>query len=208
MTTLLVLSAGATTIGLAAGTGLSSQRLTAYSATTSVPMQRCTLNAVADADIDGLFNTGTATTLRVRSSSGGNRRSLVRFDVAACALGADDAVRAATLSLVLGTAPATSRTHEVRRVTAAWTETGVTGLTQPGVAATATATRTTGTTAGASLMWDVLADVQAFRSGTANNGWRVADTAEGAATAVEGIYHSRENATAANRPNLTIDYYP
>jgi hypothetical protein len=205
---LLVVSAGGATVGLAAGTGLTSQRLTAYSAPTSVPPARCTLTAVADAEIDGLSNTGTATALRVRSSLLGNRRALVRFDLAACGLGADDAVRSATLSLVLGTAPAASRTHEVRRVTAAWTETGVTSLNQPAVAAAATATRATGTTAGATLTWDVKADVEAFRGGAVNHGWRVSDAAEGAAIAAEGGYRSREHGAAGERPALTIEYYP
>lgn len=204
---LLVLSATATTIGLAAGTGLSAQRLTVQSGATSVPLERCTLSPVADSDVDGLFNTGTATTLRVRSSTLGNRRAFVRFDLSSCGLGSDDAIRAASLSLVLGTAPASSRTHEVRRVTAAWSETGITSANQPAVAGTATATHATGTTSGATLAWNVLADVQAFHAGTTNDGWRISDATESAVSAVEGSYRSREFATAADRPKLTIDYY-
>lgn len=205
---LLVLSATGTTLGLAAGTGLSAERLTTYSAATSVPLERCTLTAVADSDVDTLFNAGTATTLRVQSSNLGNRRAFVRFDLASCGLGADDAIRAAAVSLSIGTAPSSSRTHEVRRVTATWSETGITSTNQPAVAASATAVQATGTTAGASVTWDVLADVQAFRSGTTNDGWRISDAAENAATAVEVVYRSREAATAGDRPKLTIDYYP
>ncbi len=204
---LLVLSTG-TTLGLAAGTGLSAERLTTYSAATSVPLERCTLTAVADSDVDTLLNTGTATTLRVRSSNLGNRRAFVRFDLASCGLGADDAIRAAAVSLSIGTAPSSSRTHEVRRVTATWSETGITSTNQPAVAASATAVQATGTTAGATVTWDVLADVQAFRSGTTNDGWRISDATENAATAVEGVYRSRETANAGDRPTLTIDYYP
>ncbi len=204
----LGLSATATTIGLAAGTGLSAERLTAYSAATSVPLERCTLTAVADSDVDSLLNTGTATTLRVRSSNLGNRRAFVRFDLASCGLGTDDAIRAAALSLSLGTAPTSSRTHQVRRVTAAWTETGITSASEPAVAAGATAAQATGTTAGARVTWDVLPDVQAFHGGTTNNGWRISDATENAAAAVEGVYRSREVATAGDRPRLAIDYYP
>jgi hypothetical protein len=109
---------------------------------------------------------------------------------------------------VLGTAPASSRAHKIWRVTAAWTETGVSSFNQPAVAATETATQDTGTTAGATLIWNVLADVRAFHGGTPNHGWRVSDATEGAATAVEAVYRSREFATAAERPKLTIDYYP
>ena len=207
MAGLLLVSATGTTLGLAAGTGLSTKRLTTYSAATSVPLERCTLTAVADSDVDSLFNTGTATTLRVRSSNFGNRRAFVRFDLASCGLGADDAIRAATLSFSLGTAPGSSRMHEVRRVTAAWSETGITSSNQPAVAGSATAVQPTGTTAGARITWNVLADVQAFRSGTTNNGWRISDATENAGTAVEGVYRSREFATAADRPRLTIDYY-
>ena len=205
---LLLLSATGTTLGLAAGTGLSAERLTTYSAATSVPLERCTLTAVADSDVDSLLNTGTAATLRVRSSNLGNRRAFVRFDLAGCGLGADDAIRAAALSLSLGTAPASSRMHEVRRVAAAWSETGITSASQPAVAGSATAVQATGTTAGARVTWDVLADVQAFRSGTTNNGWRISDATENAGTAVEGVYRSREVATAADRPRLTLDFYP
>ncbi len=205
---LLALSASAMTLGLAAGTAVTAKRLTVDSGATSVPLERCTLSPVADSDVDAALNTGTATTLRVRSSALGNRRAFIRFDLADCGFEADDAIRAASLSLVLGTAPASSRAHEVRRVTAAWTETGVTSVNAPAVAATATATRDTGTTAGATLSWNVLADVQAFHGGTPNDGWRVSDATEGAATAVEAVYRSREFATAADRPKLTIDYYP
>lgn len=207
MAGVVVVSATATTIGLAAGTGLSAQRLTVHSGATSVPLERCTLTPVADSDVDGLLNTGTSTTLRVRSSSLGNRRAFVRFDLSSCGLGGDDAIRGASLSLVLGTAPASSRTHELRRVTATWTETGITNANQPAVAGTATAAQPTGTTPGATLTWNVLADVQAFRAGTTNDGWRISDSAEGAVSAVEGSYRSREFATATDRPKLTIDYY-
>ena len=205
---LLVLAAGGTTSGLAAGTALTAQRLTVHSGSTSVPLQRCTLTAVADADVDAVVNTGTSTTLRVRSSNLGNRRAFVRFDLSLCGFGADDDVKAASLSLVLGTAPAASRMHEVRRVTAAWTETGVTNVNQPAVASAVTDVRSTATTAGARLTWNVLADVLAFRAGAVNDGWRLSDAAEGAATAMEGAYRAREFAVAADRPQLTIDYYP
>lgn len=205
---LLTLSASAMTLGLAAGTAVTAKRLTVDTGAASVPLKRCTLSPVADSDVDTALNTGTATTLRVRSSALGNRRAFVRFDLASCGLDADDAIRAASLSLVLGTAPASSRAHDLWRVTAAWTETGVSSFNQPAVAATETATQDTGTTAGATLSWNVLADVRAFHGGTPNYGWRVSDAAEGAATAVEAVYRSREFATAAERPKLTIDYYP
>jgi hypothetical protein len=205
---LLTVSASAMTLALAAGTAVTAKRLTVDTGATSVPLERCTLSPVADSDVDTGLNTGTATTLRVRSSALGNRRALIRFDLAGCGLDADDAIRAASLSLVLGTAPASGRAHKVWRVTAAWTETGVSSLNEPAVAATETATQDTGTTAGATLTWNVLADVRAFHGGTPNHGWRVSDATEGAATAVEAVYRSREFATAAERPKLTIDYYP
>lgn len=205
---LIALSATGTTIGFAAGTGLSADPLTVWSQTTSVPLERCTLAPVADSDVDSLLNTGTATTLRVRSSSLGNRRAFVRFDLSACGLGADDAIRAASLSLTLGTAPASSRMHDVRRVTAAWGEATITNGNQPAVAGTVTASQAIGTAGGARLAWDVTADAQAFHAGTTNHGWRISDAVEGAVSAVEGVYRSREHGTVAERPQLTIDYYP
>jgi hypothetical protein len=55
---LLALSASAMTLGLAAGTAITAQRLTVDTGATSVPLERCTLSPVADSDVDAALNTG------------------------------------------------------------------------------------------------------------------------------------------------------
>jgi hypothetical protein len=154
-------------------------------------------------------NFGTGTTVLVRSQSASrNRRTFVRFDLTSCNARTSAVVSAATLSLYLSTAPTASRTYDVRPVSAAWTETGVTWTNQPAVGAITSSTAT-GTTSGVRLAWTVTADVQAWLAGTAtNDGFRVSDAAESSATSREGTFRAREFGTAGQRPQLTIMYYP
>lgn len=191
---------------LAASLGVTTQRLTSYSAASSVPASSCTLTANADSYVDALSgnsNFGTDTSVSVKNNKA--KRTFVLFDVASC-VPAGAQVLTASLSLFLWSAPS-SRTYDVYRVTAAWTETGITWNNQPSAAATATASVATGATDGVTLSWDVQADVAAFASGTANDGWRIRDRTEtGGGT--EGQFRSREWGTAAERPTLSISFYP
>jgi hypothetical protein len=184
------------------------------SASTSVPTTTCTLAAAADTYADGALlaassNFGTAATLAVRTDTLGNKRSFVRFDTTACASFSSADVKSARLELYLATAPAASRTYTVHRVTASWAETSLTWNNQPGVAGSASDSVATGTTNGDVLTWSVTADVQGFVNGTfTNQGWRIADSAEGAVLAREGLFASREAGTATQRPRLVVTYYP
>jgi len=58
--------------------------------------------------------------------------------------------------------------------------------------------------------WDVTADAAAFVAGTASNyGWRIADSAEGNATAIDCQFKSKNAATnAAGAPQLVVVYSP
>lgn len=199
----------------AAGLGLVPARLTAVNAASTVAVSTCSLAASsADAYVDGAAlqtnsNFGSSTDLSVRSSLLGNRRTFVRFDLSGCAIPSSSRVTGATFNLFLSQAPASSRTYEARRVTAAWVESTVTWANQPGVAGAATATTVTGTTSGVTLSWTVTSDVQAFVAGsTTNHGWRVADGTEGAVAAVTSILRSREGGTPSERPTLVVTYYP
>ncbi len=69
---------------------------------------------------------------------------------------------------------------------------------------TPTASVATGTAAGVTLSASVVYDVQAFLTGATNDGWVVADADE--TTSATGALGARENATAANRPQLVITY--
>jgi hypothetical protein len=194
--------------GIAFGASLilSSNRLTVFAS--------CTLRAAtADTYVSQASsgsNFGTATTFSVRSQSfGANRRAFVRFDLASCFIPATAEVITARLSLYMSTAPTANRTYQARRVTAAWTETGITWTNQAAVAASATSTTTTGTTSGVRLEWDVAADVSSFVNGSlVNNGWRIADSFESSSTARTATFNADEHATASQRPLLTITYYP
>ena len=199
-------------VGFAASVALSPKRLVVFTSASSVPISSCTLTALADTYADGAAlaagsNFGTGTQLHVRSDSLGNKRSFVRFDLASCVPGGAR-VETATLSLFLGSAPASARTYQARRVTASWGETTLTWNNQPGAAGSATDSVSTGTTSNVTLSWSVAADVQAFADGAADNGWRIADATEGALLGVEGRFSAREHGTASQRPSLTITYYP
>jgi acid phosphatase type 7 len=192
-------------VALAASLGVTSARVTMFAT--------CTLRAApADTDVDqgsATSNFGTSSDLYVRSKSGNaNRRTFVRFDLASCSIPSGAQVTSARLSFYLTGAPGQSRTYEARRVNASWVETTMTWNNQPAVAGV-TSIVATGTTSDVRLEWNVAADVQAFVSGSAtNNGWRISDQTEGAATSPESKFASAEHGTSAWQPRLLLAYYP
>ena len=197
---------GAAGVALGAALPVIAQALTPYSAQSTVPAATCTLVASADTFVDQAqagSSFGTAATMRIQDRNGAHRRSFARFDVASC-VPAGALVVSASLRARLSTAPRATRTYEARRATSAWSESSLSWSTQPAAAATS-ATASTGTTDGVTLEWAVTDDVQRFADGTANNGWRIADQAEGANSRREGAFDTRESATP---PTLTITYYP
>jgi hypothetical protein len=217
----LVLGAGALTalvatgMGVAALLGVTSTSVTVYTAASSIPPTVCTLSA-ADADSyvssgSTSSNFGTATSLNVQASGvlGSDMRTFVQFSLAPCSIPANALITAAALDLYLYAAPGADRTYDAHRVTASWTETGITWSNQPGTAASATASVSTGTTDNVTQTWDVMSDVQAFVDGTANNGWRIRDQNENPLLGTQlGQFRSAEHGTASQRPTLEITYYP
>ncbi len=157
-------------------------------------------------------NYGTATTMEVRSTSGGtpdrNRRSFVQFDVSSIPAGAT--IQSATVRLYMETAPSGSRSYDINRVTASWIESGAGGITwnnQPAVAGSPTDTIATGTAAGVWLEWDVTCDVQGYVSGTHSNyGWRVKDQTESSATDYRSVFRTREYTGTTYDPQLVVIY--
>jgi hypothetical protein len=136
-----------------------------------------------------------------------NKRSFVRFDLSSCSIPSVAVVTSATFSIFLSTAPTQSRTWNISRVTAAWTENGITWSNQPG--ATTSTSITTGTSASVWLQATVTSDVQSFVSGSlANNGWRLSDSVENSSTVRNGQFRSREFGTVGQRPQLVVNYYP
>lgn len=205
----------ASSVGFAAALTITPKRLTVYSGSSSAGVTTCTLAAPAadtysdDALLAAGTNFGTATTLHVRSESLANKRTYIRFDLSSCSIPASARVETASMKLFLSTAPSSSRTYEAQRVTESWSETGLTGNSEPAASTSVTASASTGTTSNVTLAWNVLADVKAFVAGTATNyGWRLDDSAEGALIAIEGRFSSREHSTATQRPSLVVTYYP
>lgn len=192
-------------VALAASLGVTSARVTVFAS--------CTLRAApADADVDqgsATSNFGTSSDLYVRSkSSNANRRTFVQFDLSSCFISSSAQVVSARLGLYVTGAPGQSRTYEARRANASWVKTTITWNNQPAVSGV-TSTVATGTSSDVRLEWDVASDVQVFASGSAtNNGWRISDQTEDAATSPEAKFASAEHGTAAWQPRLVITYYP
>ena len=183
-----------------------------------------TSSAMSDAWVDELLKTtnkGNTNSIQIRSSSLGDDRAFLRFDLVKCvpAIPSATAVKKATLRIHLGSAPGGSRTYNLNRVTApcseaattCWTETGLTWNNQPAVAASATSTLAlTSSSAKQYYTFDVTADVTAIVAGTASNyGWRIADSAEGNSVAVTAMFDAKDaTADAAGAPGLVIVYSP
>jgi len=174
----------------------------------------------ADAWIDQAStgtNHGSDATLQVSSLTGSkNQRTLVEFDLSSLS---NSGIKSATLSLFMIAAPGTSRTYQARRLTSFWKESDVTwasrmsgfnwttaGGDNDGIT---TQTATTGTTSNTTISWDVTAAVQQwFGAATpiANYGTMILDGTENSATVQTAKFASKENATEANRPSLTVDF--
>lgn len=213
-------------VGLAAGLPITSQALTVYR-TCTLTATPTTTAVVADASVrqsSPTINYGSASTDNIATGSAANRRLYLRFDLTQCkpAIPATAIVRLATLRLYASGLPAgVCRTVDIFRVTASWTESGVTWNGQPfGTAinnpASGSASDTfaigtgagcqnaaTGYVTGATLT----ADVAAFVAGTSTNyGWMLRDDVEGSATAYTSTYSAKESGTVGQAPQLVVTY--
>lgn len=159
-------------------------------------------------------NNGASTTMTVEAKSTIVKRALVQFTIAAIPA---NSVSSATLQLYLVTAPAGTRTHNVHRITESWTEGSVTWNSRDGTNnwtnaggtfnGAATASTLTGTANGVPLSWTVTSDVQAYVNGTTTNyGWLVKDNDETGNATRTATYATKEDATAANRPLLSVSF--
>jgi len=146
---------------------------------------------------------GGNTTMLVRSNSGSADWAFVRFDLSSCSIPTTGGADSATLTLTVTTAPGSSRTITVTPVLTTWSSTLTWNAAQSLSYGSATTSFATGTTTGAKTA-TVTVDVDnLIKSSTANFGWRLSDTGSGNATTTFG---TSENATAANRPQLVINY--
>lgn len=200
-------------VGHAAALGISSAYLTAATRLYGAPVT-CTLTAVADSYVDSTLattNFGTSGVLNVNPSSVGTERVFARFDLTTCspAIPADAIVQTAQVRLTVASLVLATRTIDLRRAVASWTEVGVTWNTQPAAAGSVTgsASVTAGQAAGTVITWTATSDVQSFVTGAATDfGFRLSDSAEGVVLGVALSFSSRE--AASGRPQLVVTYVP
>ena len=219
------IAAGAA-VGFAAGLSLTSRALTPYR-TCTITATPASTTAVIDASVrqaSASSNFGTLTTIHVATASTANRRLYVRFDLSLCSpvIPASAIVRLATLRIYVTALPASCRTVDLFRVTAAWTETGITWnnqpfgttLNNPG-SGSASDSYTAGTPGGCQNTAtgtyiagaNPTADVGAFVAGTATNyGWMLRDDVEGSATNYSETYSAKDLGTLAQAPQLVVTY--
>jgi hypothetical protein len=216
-----------TSVGNAASLNLGSQNLTPYR-TCTVTATPSGTTAVIDAVVrqaTATTNLGTATTMEVSSATNANRRTYVKFDLSGCtpSIPASANVRNATLRLYATAVAAACRTLDMFRVTAAWTEAGITWNNQPfGTTLNnpASGSRSdsvdVGSTAGCTNIAagyisgaDVTTDVAAFVAGSAtNNGWMIRDDTENSATARTATFSAKNLNTLNQAPQLVVTYVP
>src|SRR5438093_6207182 len=176
-----------------------------------------TLPSAGDSWIDQgaqTTNKGADSHMHVLSTVKKLRRGVIQFDLSsipACA-----SVTSATLRISIEVAGNASRTYGAHRVTASWTETGVTWLRRNSTptlwtsaggdfVAAPTDTVPTGTTKDVFLEWNVTPDVAAYISGAAGNfGWLVKDEAENVGN-IEFLLRNREDGDGPT-PELVVTY--
>ncbi|HTZ06709.1 MAG TPA: DNRLRE domain-containing protein [Gaiellaceae bacterium] len=202
----------AATIGVGAGAAyaasLSVGSWHLWAGSQALTKATCTLGASATTDTyvaQGSPGTsfGTNTTMLVRSNASSQDWSFIRFDLSSCNIPATGGADSATLTLTVTSAPGNSRTITVTPVLSTWSNT----LTWTGAQSlsygAATTTFATGTTTGTKTA-TVTVDVDnLIKSSTANFGWRLSDGGSGNQTTTFG---TSQNGTAANRPQLVINY--
>jgi hypothetical protein len=198
-------------VAYAASLTVTSWHLWAGSQTLTKPAP-CTLSGTAVAtdtyaDESVVADNSAGTTMKVKPGAGSRQWVFIRFNLATCAIPTTGGADTATLKLRISTAPASSRTLTVTPVLATWTGASLANFT----AATAlsygatTTTFTTGTTSGVFVTFPVTIDIDALiKNSTANFGWRIMDGGGGTTTTT--TFNATNSGTAANRPQLVINY--
>jgi hypothetical protein len=179
----------------------------------------CTLEAAADAAVDnysGSHASGTAATMATGDDTVSHFYSFLRFDVAsgACAEGgtipAGATIQSVTLALQqTASCPGCARPHRLERVTEAWSEATIAPGSGPGVSAAVSATFDALAGPGAVDVsgGSLAADVQSFLDAPAgNHGYRLGMVPGIANGASPYRWATRESATSAERPRLSITY--
>jgi hypothetical protein len=206
---LAVTIAASISTAFAASLGVGSWHVWAGSQT--LTKATCTLSgttSTTDTYVDENATTGTfggSTTLSVGPKSGKRTWAFVRFDLSSCNIPSTGGADSATLNLRITAAPASTRTLDVTPVLSTWDGT----LTWNGAQALSyganLATITTGTTSNVTKSVTVTADIDALiKNSGASFGWRISEASS--ASNVTTTFGSAENPTAANQPQLVVNY--
>ena len=148
-------------------------------------------------------NYGAGTGIGLRSESGANAYSYVKFTLTSAPIPARCTVTSATLT-IRASSPTAGATILAYRADAAWSPATMTWNTgRVGFTGTPASTASLGS-AGAQT-WDVTALTQELYAGT-NNGFALKDSVENAVSARSQTWDSMESGTSANRPKLDITW--
>jgi len=148
---------------------------------------------------------GGGTTLIVGPKTSKRTWAFVRFDLSSCNIPSTGGADSATLNLHITTAPTSTQTLDVTPVLSTWGGTTTWTGAQTLSYGANFATITTGTVSNVTKSVTVTADIDALiKNGGANFGWRI--SAAASAANVTTVFGSAENATAANQPQLVVNY--
>jgi hypothetical protein len=146
---------------------------------------------------------GGSTTLSVGPKTNKRTWLLVRFDLSSCNIPSTGGADSATLNLRVTTAPGSSQSLDVSTISSTWS--GTTTWNSAPSTGSPFASIATGTTSNVTKSVTVTADVDALIKNTsANYGWLISEASSTAN--VSTLFGAAENGTAANRPQLVINY--
>jgi hypothetical protein len=191
-------------VAYAAGLGLSSKKLHAWSQTLTKGTCNQTSSTADDTYVQqGSPNSiagGTDTNLTIGGAAGSQDYAFIRFDLSGCSLpttaGADSA------ALTLTVTSKSNDTISVFPVYSSWSSATLTWNTLGGVTIGATATTTFVPSSNGALTIPVTADVDAAIKAGTLWGWELRDTSGTATSAVA----SSENPAAMKKPSMTLSY--
>ena len=166
--------------------------------------------AVADSQVSQQFSTnnyGTDAAMDVQSRTNKHKRSFARFDLSSVVPPGNEVLKA-ELNLCATAVPGSTRTYEVHKVEAAWTEATITWNSQPAVAGASSDSISTPATAGC-YTWPLMkSDVEGWVVGFANDGWRVKDSIEDGSNNNTTFRSREDTAVPSEQPNLFVVYRP
>ena len=187
-------AAFASTIG-----SVTTQSLTFWSGSTSIPPSSCSSTATQDTYIDAQHknNTHGSDNPLVVIASSKPTYTLVQFTPCAPA---NAKILSATLQLTLTASPG-SVPYGVYPMNAAWSESSSWNTSGADVG---TSSITSTTASGGTVSWSLTSQVQAIVDGGGNNGWAIGDDSGSAFQS--SSFASRE--AGSNPPTLVLSYYP